>query len=515
MATPNKNLKAVFEYLGLTNLAVAKALNIDPSLISRYLSGHRQFKVASPQMDAIADYILTSSKRAQDVEWLKERFKEAGLPTDMTTVRSFKQNLILWLATDGDMLRRSLASAPAVGITKSVKPQSQTVFNETHGDAKHGYLEFILALEPLLTAQKQGATIDVFLSSDRIRTITNGDISSLLQDTMTTRDLHIRMIVCVSGDTQALSGILDAYIEPLVSGHVQLLVVHGLTQTVTNQLHMIFPDGNAVLVTETLESGAAPVSVFLTDPDFISGIRQSFEATARFAQPILNIYDDNYSRNILEIIYMEFCTPGALDVVKDSINPMYMPEAAYDRFLKTRGHSSEEYAWRSAEFVRFKSGMDSNLKQGVPFREVLSLKRLNDIAEYGFCRMAGLYFMERGYIELDAEGCAAILKGYIEYLEKVPNFKLLILDDLSPAQKDNCWQIKREHHVAINHWSGRSPVMIYSDQTILLREFGARFDALWAQGAGGVGSRANVMSILRNVTERLEHICGARPIIQG
>lgn len=74
--------------------------------------------------------------------------------------------------------------------------------------------------------------------------------------------------------------------------------------------------------------------------------------------------------------------------------------------------------------------------------------------------MAGLYFMERGYIELDAEGCAAILKGYVEYLEKVPNFKLLILDDLSTAQKDNCWQIKREHHVAINHWSGPEPVMI-------------------------------------------------------
>ncbi|HCG36551.1 MAG TPA: hypothetical protein DER23_09450, partial [Clostridiales bacterium] len=61
---------------------------------------------------------------------------------------------------------------------------------------------------------------------------------------------------CVSGDTQALSEILDAYIEPIVSGHVQLLVVHGLTQTVTNQLHMIFPDGNAVLVTETIENDA-------------------------------------------------------------------------------------------------------------------------------------------------------------------------------------------------------------------------------------------------------------------
>ena len=58
MATPNKNLKAVFAYLGLTNLAVSKALNLDPSLVSRYLSGHRQLKASSPQMDTIADFIL-------------------------------------------------------------------------------------------------------------------------------------------------------------------------------------------------------------------------------------------------------------------------------------------------------------------------------------------------------------------------------------------------------------------------------------------------------------------------
>jgi hypothetical protein len=487
MPTPNKNLQAVMERLGLSNIELAKGTALDPSLVSRYLSGDRKLKAASPQLDAIAEFILSYGKRMQDIEWLKEQFHSDGLPNDLSTVYRIKQNLILWLATDGASLRRSLGGSSAVVSAKPIKKAAQTVFIVGNG-MKRGYLELLLALEPILTALQPGAQVDVFLSSDRIRTISDPEVSALILKMIMRSNLHIRMVVCVSGDTKALSGILDAYIEPLVSGHVQLLVVHGLTQTVTNQLHMIFPDGNAVLVTETIENDATPVSVFLTDPDFIGGMRRSFEATARFAQPILNIYGDDYSRNILEIIYMEFCTPGALDVVKDSINPMYMPMSAYDRFLKTRGHSSEEYDWRSAEFVRFKSGMDNNLKQGAEFREVLSLKRLNDIAEHGFCRMAGLYFMERGYIELDAEGCAAILKGYMDYLEKVPNFQLLILDDLSPAQKDNCWQIKREHHVAINHWSGRSPVMIYSDQTMLLREFGARFDALWAQGAAALAA---------------------------
>lgn len=95
MATPNKNFKAVLEYIGITNLELAKALDYDPSLISRYLNGHRVFKAASEQMDAISEYILSRAKRMQDVNWLKARFADAGLPTDVSTIyrcRSYRTN---------------------------------------------------------------------------------------------------------------------------------------------------------------------------------------------------------------------------------------------------------------------------------------------------------------------------------------------------------------------------------------------------------------------------------------
>ena len=202
--------------------------------------------------------------------------------------------------------------------------------------------------------------------------------------------------------------------------------------------------------------------------------------------------------------HLEYCTPGALDVVKDSINPLFMSAAHFDRFIQTRGHSNEEFSWRSAEFARLKAGMDSNLKNGVIFREIISLSRLNDIVLHGRCRMAGLYFAERGYIDLDAQGCVDILEGYLDYLANEPNFSLLILDNLTALHGNNCWHIKRSGHVTINNWQGREPVMVYSDQIMLLREFQERFDQLWEQGAGAVGSRANVISILKNVAGRIK-----------
>ncbi|NLD59858.1 MAG: hypothetical protein GX647_09425 [Clostridiales bacterium] len=508
MNNPSKNLKMVLEYLGITNLALAKALDIDPSVISRYLTGKRRLLAASPQMDAIAEYILARAQRVSDVEWLKDKFRAVGLPTDISTVFRFKQNLIMWLATDGETLRRNLGPSLPGDIAGAQRPAptQREAAHLSDGDVLLGSLLIVLALRPQLSALQSGAVVDIFLSSDQLRIMQNEDVSQLLTEMIALNDLRFRMVVCVSGNTQAMSKLLDAYMPSLVSGHMQLSVVHGMTQTVTNTMHLLIPNSYAMLVTETAGTTAPPIGTVVRQVDFIAEAEQSFETAWRYAQPVLNIYGDDFSRSILEILYREFCTPGALDVVKDSVNPMFMSPEAYDRFLRTRGHSKEEFAWRSAEFLRFKSGMDGVLCEGMVYREILSLPRLNDIALTGRCRMAGLYFMERGYIDLDAEGCAAILSGYIEYLQTVPSYHMLILDDLSLLHQNNCWHLKQNQSLGINYWQDKEPVMLHSDQLLLLREFQTHFDRLWARGEGYIGNRSNVVSILMDVLERLKMI---------
>ena len=63
------------------------------------------------------------------------------------------------------------------------------------------------------------------------------------------------------------------------------------------------------------------------------------------------------------------------------------------------------------------------------FREVLSLAKLREIAATGRCRMPSMYFMDTGVWEMNAEDCVNILDGYIDYLERVPNFHVILLDD--------------------------------------------------------------------------------------
>lgn len=497
-------LKTVMDYFAISGNQLAKALDVDPSLVSRWLSGKRKLRAASAQMDALVEYILAQSRNIDDIKWLNAHFETEGLPTELSSVHRIKQNLVVWLASDGDSLRRNLGGdAPDMGRPQSVADEATLTCPARQSSIRLGFIQIALDLEPLFALLAPESCVDLFLSSDRIATIAQEDISGLIIRAIEKSRLRIRLLVCVSGDTQAISRLIDVYMQPLVSGHIRLLLVHGMTQTVTNQMHLIIPESAVLLVTETPGIAAPPVALVVTDRSFVEETQKSFEQTVRYAQPALQVYSDDYSRNILEILYMEFATPGSLDVVKDSLNPLYMTKEAYDRALLAMGHEGAEFAWRSAEFARFKAGMDGVLGGDSVFREILSLSRLMQVAQDGFCRMPGLYFMKKGFVNLNAEGCAAILDGYIQYLENAPNFHLLILDDLSALHTGSCWHIKRNASMAANCWSGEEPLMIHTNQRLIIHEFQSHFDTLWAQGAGSIGNRAGVIAILRDVVERL------------
>ena len=505
MSNPVENLRATLTHFSISNSELAKALAVDPSLVSRWLGGQRRLKAASPVMDALAEFILLRGRRTADIEWLKAQFERDGLPTDLLSVYRVKQNLIMWLASDGEALRKSLGSSPdAAAWMKSPRP----VFPSR--PAESGSLNIALALEPFL-AEDSGAGVDIFLSSDETATAVDKEFSRRLIQAIEKEGASARLVVCVSGNTRTLSRLIGAYMQPLVSGHLQLSVVYGMTQAVTRQMQVIVPGKCAMLVTETTGS-SLPIATIVDEGAFVREIQASFEQTMHYAKSVLHVYGDDFFRNILEILYMEYATPGRLDVVKDSINPMFMTTEAYERALFALGNEGTELQWRSAEFARFKAGMDEILRSGTVFREILSLSRLNQMARDGACRMPGLYFMSTGFINLYAGGCAEILRGYISYIEHVPNFHLLILDDLAALHAGNCWHIKENASVAVNSWSGDEPLMIHTDQIMLVGEFQAYFNALWAKGEGCIGNRSSVTAILQDVLKRLEerHVNGIR-----
>ncbi len=501
MLQTTENLRRILERFHIGNSELAKALGVDPSLVSRWLKGERKLKASSVTVESLAEYLLKSCKSIEDIRWLQENFEQAALPADMTSVGRARQNLILWLASDGEELRRNIGTP---SLLQRVRTPAAAPTGDLPGNkGTDGSFMIVMELNALLKDMPEGGNVDVFLSSDEVDIATSEGMSRLVKQAVENYKCSIRLLVRISGNTQAVSRLIDTYMQLLVSANMQLFTVHGMTQTVANQMQIILPGRGAMLITEIPKAASPPVGIAVRDEHFTRELEDSFERILRYAQSSLNVYNDNYSRNILELLYMEFAMPGNLDVVKDSINPLYMTCTAYDRVLRAQGQDTEEFAWRSAEFHRFKEGMDRVLAGGTIFREILPMSRLNHIAENGYCRMPGLYFMKLGCVNLDAQGCADILEGYIGYLEHVPAFQMVILEDIAPLHEDSCWHIKQHQSVAINTWNGEEPVMIHSDQPWLVREFQAHYEHLWMQQGNAASSRGHVAGILRDALARL------------
>ncbi|MBO4788191.1 MAG: hypothetical protein J5531_04745, partial [Lachnospiraceae bacterium] len=100
----NTNLKTVITKFELTNLDVARATGLDPSLISRYISGNRKLKRSSRQAGDIAEFLLTLADTSERIDWLREQLENSGFSTDITSVMSMKNNMIQWISQDGELI---------------------------------------------------------------------------------------------------------------------------------------------------------------------------------------------------------------------------------------------------------------------------------------------------------------------------------------------------------------------------------------------------------------------------
>lgn len=491
------NLKMILSNFRITNLDLAKATGIDPSLVSRYISGNRKLRSTGRHADAIADYILMQAGTEERIDWLKEQLKGAGLPVKATSVLSVKQNLIAWISTD-----ESGGAAAAEPDTAEEASVAEPIAQPDSGFVS-GVKPITERLGKMFSSLPEGEAVDVFMTSDRIRLMVDPAFAEMLHGVMKTAGIRMNIVICVSGATQQLSRVVRQYMGEMVNGCMRFYSFFGTAQNVAEQMYFILKDRAVVMLTETSVGSSEPVGTFIESADFVEDVYRSFNGTYRYSQPMFNIYNDAYTRNMIEVLYGEYCLPGALDVVKDSVNPMYMSYENYCRVLRDCNTDDGEYAWKCNEYRRFKDGFENMLQTGMPCREILSLKRLNAIVSEGRCLMAGLYFLGSGYFELDLRGCRDILSGYIDYLDRFPNFSLLILDDLPELHRSNCWHVKKNLSIAINDWTG-DPIMCQSNHAMLVQEFQKEFDSIWERGTGVLKNRAYIASILRGVIREMD-----------
>jgi len=480
------------EYLGVTNASLAKAIDVDSSLISRWRTGKRSI-AGNPEYAAlIARYLVPRIAGKADRVWLKRQIsgdlgtQDADLDADLVSYAArwlFPCRIRLLedpLQEDPAVLLVS-SFAEAVAAESGAKREGAGAQTRTSLDevvAAFGEARVEELLRGCLNQAGPDDEVFVYLSSESIRSIRRAGVVSVIQSAFAEKRFRVCMLVQSANNTAASSELVATYMSLLVTGRLQLLVTQGVPQSLFGTWGVLVPNQAALTVNETLSGDSPPIATLVTNERHLTDIRQSFERSKRFAHPLMTMMDDHFARNIVEIFFQEYGVPGNLDVIKNGLNPLFFAPEDYDRVLRNYGLSEEEFTWRQQEFVRFKQAMAEVMRESV-FREVLSLPRLREIVRTHKCRMPGIYFFHTGIHEIDASDCAALLEGYIRSLESEPNFFVILLDDEQLFMPNSCWHIKLNKHVMIHTWNSDDPTLIYSDQLLLIDVFQKHFIALW------------------------------------
>ena len=498
MKKASSSLGRIMEYLEISNSTLAKAIIVDASLISRWLNGQRQLRLSSNNLNRLSEYLMDRILRTNNTDWLKQQMESDGFAVGGISPSNIQNALKIWLSSDGDDVGRTL---DILKVTENVKTDAA---RKSENNVKTGHAEIADFLSNTLESLPDNSGIDIHISNEGSGLLMNDAVHTILLDAILSKRIQVRLIISLTSNTVVISRLLSLYMQAVIEGLLSMSVVHNMTQAIMDQSIFIVGDELVLIVYETQRKTAPPICTVTFEEGFIKETRKSFERVHISSQPLLHRYNDDYSRKVLDLFYQEYAMPGNLDVIKDNINPLFMRMEEYDRALKSLGNSGEQLRWRSDEFSKFKTGIKENLKNGTVFREMLSLKRLKQVAAGGICKMPALYFINTGIAFLDAPGCHSIIEGYIKYLKQTPSFQVIIIDEMSDLNEHSCWHLKQNMSITLNGWNKDEHIILYSNQLMLTHEFQMLFNDLWNKENYSEGCRRKTIRILQEISEQLK-----------
>jgi len=311
-------------------------------------------------------------------------------------------------------------------------------------------------------------------------------------------------LISMSSDIKAMSQLISRYMQPIIEGALRISVGQGTPQAIMNHTTFAFKERMVFTVCEIPKSKAPPVGISIYEESFVSESKKSFNRMWNSSYLLLRRYNDNTARDVVETFCDELSLPGDLDVIKDNINPIYMVTESFEQFLRKLGYKGEQFKWRRKDLIRYKDGMEDNLRNGTVFREIISLKRLRQIIKDGECQMPGLYFFGSGIVQLDALRCLSVLEGYIEYMNRFPNFHIVILDEIPELNERSCWHIKQNSHWMLNGWNKDEHIILFTDQLMLTHEFQLLYNDIWTKINYSEGRRAQTITVLQDSIAQLK-----------
>lgn len=517
-------LKYLLSALGVSINRLSKALNVDGSLVNRWVNGKRIPSYDSNYIEAITQFLSANIKNSLQIQLVNELFERVFGVDAETDCNELMIKKILFEAQGISLSNHKLHTKEAKKLLKYKKSTADPPFFNEAASMSHddkiisGTPNVAAAFRHLLglalqTHKRKVIYItyfnDVFFymcGEDERR-----QFQTMLADLMA-QGCEVHYLLRITHDQQRMMDLLNFFKPLLGTNQLYLYYLKSYDSLTLGKDYFIVPETGVLscFVAQADKSCA----LYLRNPLAISFYEEYWlGVTQSSATPLFIQYpaekDESFRNSLLESEE----TPGKRFLFRNSFSIFTLPLQLYKKLLQKRNPSSQEMASALALHQKCLAAFQTNI-QIYEYKDIYTMDSLRYLVknrQFYLWDPIGLYA-----VDLEREELIDFLQHLITLLKTYDHYSMAFVrkNTLLPGPEKNVSYVLKERHTLIVEILGPAdtePVRFSINEPMVLNSAEASFQILWQQIAPVMKKKAEVIAWLQQETDFLKSSLSLNP----
>lgn len=439
------------------NSKLARAINVDPSLVSRWRSGERTLSVDSPYTSLIVDYFISIDSLHHKKNALRDLLKISNniylcgqhqlkklltdwifeidiIKSNSTNIKNKFQtidinNILIKLNSISlDVLQPEASYADDKEKDKDKVNKGEPGYFEVFWGQKgkkqviYGILSTLLAAESPVELYLCDETDMDWLVEDRDFFL---EIFALMKQ-LVTKGHKITIIHNVNRSPSQIVSIMDFWIPLFMTGGVDSYYSPKYSSTFHKKTLCVARDTAAIISININDNTEESCLLLTSERQLIRQVDKVFMCYLASCRPLIKIYN---SQNISDFYYDVYDIDekvGSFYALRNRFTTLAMPDSVYSRILDGLPLTAEEKTKRLNHHVKYNKNFKKNIRF-YKYVEIINIDEFEKFIPEELFKYDGFDFNVHGLVKCEPEHFITHLMNAILYLKKYDNYEMVFI----------------------------------------------------------------------------------------
>ncbi len=493
-------LTLLLRQFNISNAKLAKAINVDPSLVSKWINGKRVPASNSMYILQIAEYFLKNLHDTYEQPLLLELLSAEFPQLNLQVYAVRRQALIDWLRGEEDSLRTHIKS-----LERSATNGSQSQFPIETGSyelykAREGRRQAVINFLQAVLASPERVEL-LLMSQEDIRWITEdqdflNQWISLLHQVIKSGH-QIKIVHTVNRDISQIAAMLKYWIPMHLTGQVESFYHHKYEDLALFKTVFIASGIKAILSLSTFKQNDSDYTLQFTDPAVLGLLEDYFKTYLSQCQPLIKVFSGDEMQQVFAQMIAAQSKPGNFYTLRNHLTSLTMPTTLFARLLK---HSRLDEKQKEAHIKLHREWKEVFLQSlnYHKFREICPVTAIDVNLNDPVYIYPGSEFFLLGSLHLEASDLKEHLEHIIDLLENYDNYELILFNTQTPLLHGQFSLTYKEDYYAMVSSNHDESYIIETIEGNTLHAFENYFDNIYQQIPINNRSKAWVINKLKS-----------------